>query len=430
VTKTKPCLVKNPVKNLAQKTNPVWIFFDGVVPFYRAAKNLQVFAIHVNPVNNKNPQSKPKPVKLPKKYKDFANVFEKNKADQLPKHHPHDCPIDLEEGHSPPFGPIYGLLEPELQALRDYLTENLAKGFVQHSKSPAGTPILFVKKKDGSLRLCVDYRGFNKITKKNQYPLPLISSLLDRLRIGKIFTKLDLRGAYNLLRIRPGDEWKTTFRTCYGHFEYTVMPFGLTNAPVIFQHLTNDIFREYMDEFVVVYLDDILIFSKNQEDHDKHVRLVLATLREHGLYAKLEKCEFDKSSVAFLDYVIFLDGIFVGKSKVKTIQCWATPSSVKDVQRFLEFANFYRRFIKSYSKITTLLTALTCKDKPFSWNPMAQAAFDTLKMAFTSAPVLIHPDPAKPFIVETDASDFALGAILSQFGIDGLLHPVAFIHGS
>jgi hypothetical protein len=263
VTKTKPCLVKNPVKNLAQKTNPVWIFFDGVVPFYRAAKNLQVFAIHVNPVNNKNPQSKPKPVKLPKKYKDFANVFEKNKADQLPEHHPHDCPIDLEEGHSPPFGPIYGLLEPELQALRDYLTENLAKGFVQHSKSPAGTPILFVKKKDGSLRLCVDYRGFNKITKKNQYPLPLISSLLDRLRIGKIFTKLDLRGAYNLLRICPGDEWKTTFRTRYGHFEYTVMPFGLTNAPIIFQHLMNDIFQEYMDEFVVVYLGDILIFSKN-----------------------------------------------------------------------------------------------------------------------------------------------------------------------
>ncbi len=166
--------------------------------------------------------------------------------------------------------------------MRDYLTENLAKGFVQHSKSPAGAPILFVKKKDGSLRLCVDYRGLNKITKKNRYPLPLISGLLDRLCTGKIFTKLDLRGAYNLLRIRPGDEWKTAFRTSYGHFEYTVMPFGLTNAPAVFQHLMNDIFWEYMDEFVVVYLDDILIFSKDQETHDKHVRLVLATLREHG----------------------------------------------------------------------------------------------------------------------------------------------------
>jgi hypothetical protein len=153
---------------------------------------------------------------------------------------------------------------------------------------------------------------------------------------------------------------------------------------------------------------------------------MLTMLQEHGLYAKMEKCEFDKSLVAFLGYVISPDGIFMYKSKVETIQCWATPSSVKDIQRFLGFANFYCRFIKGYSKITTPLTTLTCKDKPLSWNPMAQAAFDTLKMAFTSAPILIHPDPAKPFIVETDASDFALGAILSQFGIDGLQHPVAF----
>ncbi len=426
VARTKPCPVKNLVENPAQKTNLVRIFFNGAVPLYRAAKNLQVFAIHVNPANNKHPQLKPKPVKLPEKYKDFADVFEKNKADQLLEHCPYDCPIDLEEGHSPPFGPIYGLLEPELQALRDYLTKNLAKGFVQHSKSLAGAPILFVKKKDGSLRLCVDYCGLNKITKKNQYPLPLISSLLIRLCTGKIFTKLDLRGAYNLLRIRPGDEWKTAFCTRYSHFEYMVMPFGLTNAPAVFQHLMNDIFREYMDEFVVVYIDDILIFSKNQDGHDKHVRLVLVMLREHGLYAKLEKCEFDKSSVAFLSYVISPDGIFMDKSKVETIQCWATPSSVKDVQCFLGFANFYLRFIKGYSKITTPLTTLTCKDKPFSWNPTAQAAFDILKMAFTSAPVSIHFDLAKPFIVETDASDFALGAILSQFGIDGLLHPITF----
>jgi hypothetical protein len=154
-------------------------------------------------------------------------------------------------------------LEPELQSLGDYLTENLAKGFIRHSKSPTSAPILFVKKKDGSFRLCVDYRGLNKISKKNRYPLPLISGLLDWLHTGKIFTKIDLRGAYNLLMIRFGDEWKIAFRTCYGHFEYTVMPFGLTNAPVVFQHLMNNIFEEYMDEFVVVYLDDILIFSKN-----------------------------------------------------------------------------------------------------------------------------------------------------------------------
>ncbi len=238
MTRTKP----SPVKNLAQKTNPIRIIFVGAVLFYQAAKNLQVFTIYVNLANNNNPQSEPKLVKLPKKYKDFANVFEKNKVDQLPEHHPYDCPIDLEEGQLAPFGPIFGLSELKLQALHDYLTENLAKGFIRHSKSPADAPILFVKKKDGSLRLRVDYRGLNKITKKNRYPLALISGLLDRLHTGKIFTKIDLRGAYNLLKIHPGDEWKTTFRTRYGHFEYTVMPFDLTNAPAIFQHLMNDIF--------------------------------------------------------------------------------------------------------------------------------------------------------------------------------------------
>jgi len=319
VARTKPCPIKNPVKNPAHKTNLVRIFFVGVVFFYQAAKNLQAFAIHVNPTNNKNPQSEPKLVKLPEKYKDFANVFEKNKADQLLEHCPYDCPINLEEGQSPPFGPIYGLSEPELQALRDYLIENLAKGFIRHSKFPADAPILFVKKKDGSLRLCVDYRGLNKITKKNRYPFPLILGLLDQLHTKKIFTKIDLCGGYNLLKVRPSDEWKTAFRTRSCHFEYTVMPFGLTNAPAVFQHLMNDIFREYMDKFVMVYLDDILIFSTNQENHDKHVWLVLAKLREHGLYTKLEKCEFDKSLVEFLGYVIPQDGISMDKLKVETI---------------------------------------------------------------------------------------------------------------
>jgi hypothetical protein len=181
LVRTKPCPVKNLVKNPAQKTNPVQIFVDRAVPFYRTAKNLQVFTIHVNPANNTNPPSEPTPINLPEKYKDFVGVFEKINADQFPAHSPYDCLIDLKEGHSPPFGPI-------------------------------------------SLRLCVDYRGLNKITKKNRYPLPLILGLLDRLRTGKIFTKLDLCGAYNLLRIRPGDEWKTAFCTRYGHFEYTSCP--------------------------------------------------------------------------------------------------------------------------------------------------------------------------------------------------------------
>ena len=208
---------------------------------------------------------------FPSKYNDFSDVFEKKNADRLPEHRPYDCPIDLKDGACPPFGPIYGLSEPELKALKIYIEENLAKGFIRHSKSPAGSPILFVKKKDGTLRLCIDYRGLNRVTVRNRYPLPLIPELLDRLRAGRIFSKIDLRGAYNLVRIKPGDEWKTAFRTRYGHFEYMVMPFGLTNAPAVFQHMMNDIFREYLDQFVVIYLDDILIFSQDYIEHTKHV---------------------------------------------------------------------------------------------------------------------------------------------------------------
>ena len=171
-----------------------------------------------------------------------------------------------------PWGPIYNLSPVELETLREYIDENLGNGFIRHFRSPAGAPIFFVKKKNGSLRLVVDYRGLNKVTIRNRYALPLISNLLERLSGAKYFTKLDLRGAYNLVRIRPGDEWKTAFRTHYGHFEYTVMPFGLTNALAIFQHMANDIFQDFLDIFTIVYLDDILIYSKTQEEHDEHVR--------------------------------------------------------------------------------------------------------------------------------------------------------------
>jgi hypothetical protein len=204
------------------------------------------------------------------------------------------------------------------------------------------------------------------------------------------------------------------------------MPFGLTNAPAVFQHMMNDIFREYLDHFVVIYLDDILVFSSNIKEHTRHVRLVLAKLREHGLYAKSEKCEFDRTCVEFLGYVISTQGITMDTQKVKTIQEWVVPTRVRDVQSFLGFANFYRRFIKGFSVIAQPLIALTRKDATFEWTTAAQKAFDLLKRAFTTAPVLLHPDPTKPFQVETDASDFAIGAILSQPDEDGVLHPVAY----
>ena len=188
-----------------------------------------------------------------------------------------------------------------------------------------------MKKKDGSLQMCMDYRGLNKITVKNQYPLPLISGLFDQLSQAKIYTKIDLRGAYNLVRIKAGDKWKTAFRTRYGHFEYNVMPFGLINMSAIFQHLMNDIFREFFDHFVVVYLDDILVFSKNEKDHKNHIRLVLEKLCSAGLYAKLEKCIFYQPQIEFLGYIISGEGLSMEPKKIEVVISWKRPSIVRDV---------------------------------------------------------------------------------------------------
>jgi transposase InsO family protein len=381
-----------------------------------------VFAISVQPTSGKATSS----VSLPTEYQEFADIFDKEKASRLPEHRPYDCPIDLVEGKQPPFGPIYSLSPSELETLRQYIDENLANGFIRHSRSPAGAPVFFVSKKDGALRMVVDYRGLNKITVPNRYPLPLIHEMLERLSGAKYFTKIDLRGAYNLVRIRPGDEWKTAFRTRYGHFEYTVMPFGLTNAPAVFQHMANDVFRDFLDLFVIIYLDDILVYSKTLEEHQQHVRQVLQRLREYGLYAKLEKCQFHQEQVEFLGYVVSSEGISMDPAKIRTILEWESPRSVRDVQCFLGFANFYRKFIDGYSKLALPLIRLTRKDIPFKWGIEAENAFTALKHAFTVAPILVHPDPAKAYIMEADASDFALGSILSQYGEDGQLHPVAF----
>jgi hypothetical protein len=219
-------------------------------------------------------------------YHNFKDVFEKKNANILLEHRPYDCAIELQDGTQPPFGRIYNLSQTELATLHEYIDENLSKNFIWHAKSLIGAPTLFVKKKDGSLHLYVDYCGLNKVTKKSSYPLPLILLLLEQFGSAKIFTKTDLRGAYNLVRVKERDEWMTTFCTRYGHFKYPLMPFGLTNALAVFQHIMNDMFWEYLDHFVVIYLDDIFIYSKNEEEHEHHVRLVVEKLRERGLYAK------------------------------------------------------------------------------------------------------------------------------------------------
>ena len=298
---------------------------------------------------------------VPEHLHDILHVFEKEKARELPRHKPYDHTIPLKPGTSPPFGPLYGMSQKELLVLKEYIEENLSRGFIRHSSSPAGAPVLFVKKGDGSLRFCVDYRGLNEMTIKNRYPLPLIQETLARLQKAKWYTKLDLREGYYHLRIAEGDEWKTAFRTRYGHFEYQVMPFGLTNAPGSFQHFINDTLREFLDVFCTAYLDDILIYSNTLEDNKKQVRQVLERLSAAGIHLKPEKCKFHVKQVDYLGLVITPGGLRMQHEKVKTIREWGDARNLTDLQAFLGFANFYRRFILNYSKIVAPMTRLTGK---------------------------------------------------------------------
>ncbi|MBW0567500.1 hypothetical protein O181_107215 [Austropuccinia psidii MF-1] len=240
-----------------------------------------------------------------------------------------------------------------------------------------------------------------------------------------IFSKIDLRGAYNLLRIKEGDEHLTAFGTKYGSYEYLVMPFGLTNAPASFQNLVDDIFAYFLDVFVVVYLDDIMVFSSSEEEHVKHVPSVLQILRDNKLFAKASKCVFHASSVEYLGYVVSSEGLKMDASKVQQILNWPQPRNIKALKYFLGFANFYCCFIKNYSEKITALTSLLKKDSPFIFNEKALSQFQVLKDAFTSAPILSHFNSSLPTIVETDSSDYALGAVLSQVNDSGK-HPIAF----
>ncbi len=224
--------------------------------------------------------------------------------------------------------------------MKSYIEEELAKGFIRPSTSPASAGFFFMKKKDGGLHPCIDYRGLNDITVKFRYPLPLVPAALEQLRKARYFTKLDLRSAYILIRIREGDKWKTAFSMTSGHYEYLVMPFGLSNSPSVFQAFINDVFRDMLNRWVIVYSDDILIYSDSYEDHIKHVRSVLQRLITHQLYAKTEKCEFHQDTVSFLGYVISSGGVAMDERKVQSVVNWPRPVTVKELQCFLGFAHF------------------------------------------------------------------------------------------
>ncbi|KAI4895362.1 hypothetical protein NFI96_000963 [Prochilodus magdalenae] len=355
------------------------------------------------------------PVCIPPEYCDLAEVFNKANATKLPPHREYDCAIDLINDQIPPKSRVYPLTQAEDQAMEEYIQEALAQGYIRPSTSPAAAGFFFVKKKDGGLRPCIDYRGLNAITKPFSYPLPLVPVALEQLRGATIFTKLDLRSAYNLIRVRKGDEWKTAFLTARGHYEYRVMSFGLRNAPSVFQSFINDVLRDMLGRFVIAYIDDILVYSPDLPTHVQHVRRVLSRLLENQLYVKGEKCEFHLSSVSFLGYIISSEGVVMDDRKITAVANWPIPNSIRELQKFLGFANFYRRFIRNFSSVAAPLTSLLKGNaKRLVWNPQAGSAFEELKRRFTTAPLLQHPDPTKPFVVEVDASNVGVGAVLSQ----------------
>ena len=358
--------------------------------------------------------------------KSYRDVFPDELPPGLPPSREVDHRIELTPGAVPPSRPTFRLSATELVELKKQLEELVKAGFIQPSKSPFGAPILFVKKKDGTMRMCVDYRALNNVTIKNSYPLPRVDELFDRLQGAKYFSKIDLRSGYHQIRISPEDVPKTAFRTRYGHFEFLVLPFGLTNAPGTFMHLMHQAFREHLDDFVLVFLDDILIFSKTLEEHEDHVRKVLDILRREKLYAKESKCEFFRTEVEFLGHMVGRDGVRMMEDKVKAIADWPEPKNVRDVRAFLGTAGYYRKFIKDFSLLSSPLSELTKESVKFVWATEQQQAFVRLKHALQHGPVLVLPDPDLPYTVHTDSSGFATGAVLMQDQGKGL-QPIAFM---
>ena len=362
---------------------------------------------------------------IPPEYADLAAAFSTGET-KLPAHGDHDLKIDLVDGKIPTMGPLYNMSEEEMKIVHKYVKDMMDKGLIRPSTSPCGAPILFAKKKDGSLRLCVDYRRLNDITIKNVYPLPLITEMLDRIAGSEWFTSLDLKDAYWLVRIRKGDEWKTAFRTRYGLFEYLVMPFGLSNAPSNFQAHINRCFSDMIDIYLQIYLDDFLIYSKSYDEHVQHVRSVLQRVIDSNLQVNLKKCTFHTQKVSFLGYEVSNVGVNMLPNRVKAIQEWEAPTNLKALQSFLGFCNFYRGFIHQYSEIVVPLTNLTKKNVPYVWTDLQQKSFDKLKQEFMGANVMRHFDRSLPVILETDASDFAISGILSQEFPDGI-HPIGYL---
>jgi len=323
---------------------------------------------------------------------------------------------------------VYPLAVTEGSALTEFLNEQLQKGYIQPSKSPYASPFFFIKKKDGKLWPVQDYRKLNALTIKNRYPLPLIPKIIDKVRDARLFTKLDVRWGYNNVRIKEGDEWKGAFKMNQGLYEPSIMFFGLTNSPSTFQTMMDTIFRDLiLTNEVIVYMDDILIATRHNPLHHREiVHQVLYRLEEHDLYLKPEKCSFETQEVKYLGVIIGHGKIRMDPVKTQGVQTWEAPTNLTEAWGFVGFLNFYRWFIKGFSKLARPLHDLTKKGVTWRWTLIEQEAFDTLKEAVAKEPVLLFPQLSKPFEMEVDASAIAIGAVLNQEGEDGKKHPVAY----
>ncbi|GJU30579.1 putative reverse transcriptase domain-containing protein [Tanacetum coccineum] len=371
-------------------------------------RGCHLFLAHVTENKSKERRMEDVPV-----IHDFPEVFPEE-LPGLPPSRQVEFRIDLVPRATPVARIPYRLAPSEMKELLVQLQELLEKGFICPSSSPWGAPVLFVKKKNGSFRMCIDYRELNKLTVKNRYPLPRINDLFDQLQGSSVYSKIGLRSKYHQLRIKEEDIPITAFRTRYGHFEFQVMPFGLTNAPVVFMDLMNRVCKPYLDKFVIVFIDDILVYSKDKEEHGKHLKIVLELLKKERLYAKFSKCDFWLDSIQFLGHVIDRSGVHVDPAKIEAIKSWVAPTTPTEVRQFLGLAGYYRRFIEGFSLISKPLTKLTQKNKKYEWGKEEEEAFQTLKQKLYSAPILALPEGTKDFVVYCDASLKGYGAVLMQ----------------
>ena len=379
-------------------------------------------------------------VDIPEEYRAFAKVFNEEESQRFPPSQACDHAITLKPGAPDSINcKVYPMTREEDTALDVWIDEQLEKGYIVPSISPYASSFFFIKKKDGKLRPVQDYRTINSHTIRNQYPLPLISDLIRNLGGARIYTKFDVHQGYNNIRIKEADVHKAAFKTRRGLYQPRVMMFGLCNSPATFQGFMNDRYHhtitkhEALGTFIRIYMDDIAIATKTlgtpeevQVAHVAAVSDILQVARNNDLYFKLEKCIFHAPSIDYLGVILEGGVTHMDPIKVAGIHDWPTLQTVKDIRSFLGFCNFYRPFIKGFSTIALPLNKLTHKDVEWKWENPQHQAFETLKRQVTSEPILTHPDPTKQYTLEVDASGFALGAVLSQQGDDGKLHPISY----